>query len=71
MVMYFRDFGAVQVKRSSLEYKINTILDMFTAHYSPTDPQHMLSIICDSTKDLRVLYRAVQQGISTSNLTPE
>lgn len=52
-------------------YKINTTLDMFTAHYSPTDPQHMLSITFDSAKDLRLLHHAVQQGISISNTTAE
>ena len=63
MVMYFRDFGTVQVKRSSLVYKINTTLDMFTAHYSPADPHHMLSITFDSAKDLKHVHRAIQEGI--------
>ena len=63
MVMYFRDFGTVKAKQSSLTFKIMTTLDMFTAHYSPTEPQHMLSIVFDSSKDLRQIYQAVQQGI--------
>ena len=65
MVMYFRDFGNVQVKRSSLIYKISTTLDMFTAHYSPADPQHMLSIVFDSTKELKQIHHAVKQGVYT------
>ena len=40
-----------------------TTLDMFTAHYNPTETQHMLSIVFDSTKDLQQIYQAVQQGI--------
>ena len=63
MVMYFRDFGTVQVRRFSLLFKINTTLDMFTAHYNPADPQHMLSIIFDSHKDLQQIHHAVQQGV--------
>ena len=69
MVMYFRDFGAVQVRRSCLVYKINTMLDMFTAHYSPTDPQHMLSITFDSAKDIRRIHAAIQAGIEKSTAT--
>lgn len=63
MVMYFRDFGSVQVRRSTMLYKINTTLDMFTAHYSPADPQHMLSIIFDSPDDLKQIHHAVKQGV--------
>lgn len=64
MVMYYRDFGPVQIRKSSLHYKINTLLQMFTAHYDPADPQHMLSITFDSVKDLKQITEAVQKGIA-------
>lgn len=63
MVMYFRDFGTVQVKRSSLIYKITTPLNMFSADYNPADPQHLLSIVFDSPEDLRQIHHAVQEGV--------
>lgn len=63
MVMYYRDFGTVTVKKTCLVFKIMTILDMFTAHYDPKEPQHMLSITFDSAKDLQQIQQAVQQGI--------
>lgn len=64
MVMYYRDFGSFTVKKTCLVFKIMTILDMFTAHYNPAEPQHMLSIIFDSAKDLQQIHQAVQQGTS-------
>ncbi len=63
MVMYYRDFGTVTVKKTCLVFKIMTVLDMFTAHYNPEEPQHMLSIIFDSAKDLQQIQQGVQQGI--------
>ena len=63
MVMYYRDFGTVTVKKTCLAFKITTILDMFTALYKPEEPQHMLSITFDSAKDLQQIQQAVQQGI--------
>ncbi len=63
MVMYYRDFGTVTVKKTCFVFKIMTILDMFTAHYSPAEPQHMLSITFDSAKDLQQIQQAVQQGV--------
>jgi len=63
MVMYYRDFGTVTVKKTCLVFKIMTILDMFTAHYNPAEPQHILSITFDSVKELQQIQQAVQQGI--------
>jgi len=63
MVMYYRDFGTVTVKKTCLVFKILTILDMFTAHYNPAEPQHILSITFDSAKELQQIQQAVQQGI--------
>ena len=62
MVMYYRDFGTVSVKKTCLIFKIMTVLDMFTAHYNPAEPQHMLSVTFDSAKDLQQIHQAVQQG---------
>ncbi len=62
MVMYYRDFGTVRVKKTCLVFKITTVLDMFTAHYNPVEPQHMLSITFDSARDLQQIQQAVQQG---------
>ncbi len=63
MVMYYRDFGTVKVKKNMLVFNIMTILDMFTAHYNPADPQHMLTITFDTSKDLQKVSQAVQQGV--------
>ena len=40
-----------------------TLLDMFTAHYNPEEPQHMLSITFDAAKDLQQIQQAVQHGL--------
>ncbi|DBA94682.1 hypothetical protein WJX77_004914 [Trebouxia sp. C0004] len=63
MVMYYRDFGTVTVKKTCLVFKIMTILDMFTAHYNPAEPQHMLGITFDSAIDLQQIQQAIQQGM--------
>ena len=63
MVMYYRDFGTVSVRKTCLVFKIITLLDMFTAHYNPEEPQHMLSITFDAAKDLQQIQQAVQHGL--------
>ena len=67
MVMYYRDFGTVSVKKANIIFKITTTLDMFTAHYTPANPQHLLTITFDSAKDLQQVYQAVQTGLDTAS----
>ena len=63
MVMYFRDFGTVGLRKNLLSFKILTVLDMFTAHYTPANAEDVLTITFDSAKPMQQVYNAIQHGV--------
>ena len=65
MVMYFRDFGSVRLRKNLLLFKILTVLDMFTAHYNPANAEDILTITFDSAQAMQQMYNAIQHGVNS------